>query len=183
MKASVMARLMLKLVMTASVPDLPFTSIQPGYSFSSHDQASGCQMGSTPMLAPRAPALGDDPEAGVVGHEEAHRAAGPPMERRTIQLAGRSRPKEKPLPPPVCWMSTASRMVPKIEDATLAQVVVDGQHEAGRQLLERGAGARPGRAVEPISMAQFKSKSICGARRAARVWNSILPSTRISLLW
>ena len=90
-------------------------------------------------------ALGDLAEGMVVDAQEADRAGGlsgggfdqaPPL--------GRRREKEKPLPPPVCWMRAASRRVWKMPVDVAAHVVGDGQDKAGGQLSERGAGAGEG---------------------------------------
>ncbi len=57
---------------------------------------------------------------------------------------GRRREKEKPLPPPVCWMRAASRRVWKMPAESAAHVIGDGQDETGSQLSQGGAGAGEG---------------------------------------
>ena len=70
-----------------------------------------------------------------------------PVVERTIEPFGRRRENEKPVPPPLWWMSAIERE--RVVDAVppVGERVLDGQHEARGELAERTAGVHERRRV------------------------------------
>jgi len=106
MKASVTPTEILKFVIWLSLVLQVMNSLMSGWSTR-----------STAMLAPRRePPCAISPKAWSYTLRKPTGPVALPIEERTRAPLGRSRLKEKPLPPPVCWIRAASRSVWKIPD-------------------------------------------------------------------